>query len=106
MPGTRSVAIANGLTTSGALDLADNTLLGIMMPAAFTGTTLTFTASADGVTYAALYDSTGAAVSVTVSTSRYIYIDPVIFAGVRYVKIVSGSAESGARTLALVVRPV
>ncbi len=91
--------IAASSNTSAAILLFGLRAVGIFIPSAFTGTTITFTVSSDGVTYVALYDSTGTQVSVTVSTSRYIYFDPVIFAGIAYLKIVSGSTEGTERTL-------
>jgi hypothetical protein len=72
------------------------------MPAAFTGTTLTFQVSADGSTYQALYDSTGAnQVSMAVAASRS-YDLPAELASWPYWKIVSGSAEGDARSLTVV----
>ena len=102
------VTIANGQTTSGAADLSHgSTLIAISMPAAFTGTALTFTGcdTSDG-TFKALYDSTGTAVTATCAASRYIVLDAALFAGVPYLKVVSGSAEGAARTVRLIVRNV
>jgi len=103
-----TVTIANGQTVSDALDLsrAGFSLVGIVTPAALTGATFTFQASADGVTYNAVYDKTGALVSVTVAASRYVVLAPADFAGIAYLKVVSGSTEGGARTIGLVARPV
>lgn len=104
---TTTAAIANGATTSGAVSLEGVTILGIIMPATFTGTALTFqVCDTSGGTYVALYDSTNAAVSVTVGTSRAYYLDPAIFAAWRFVKVVSGSTEGGARSITLLTRPV
>lgn len=104
---TLTATIAAGQTVSDVIDLGRaNALVGIQMPGTFVGTSLTFQASADGSTYVALYDRDGQAVSVVVSTSRYIYLDPAIFAGVPYLKVVSGATETGGAALSLVVRPV
>jgi hypothetical protein len=99
--------IAASGTTSGAVDLGHATLCGIYVPSSFTGTALTFTASetADG-TFAPVKDGAGAAVSKTVAAGDYIYLDPVILAGVRFLKIVSGSTEGAARELTLAARVV
>jgi hypothetical protein len=105
-PSVRTVTIANGQTTSDALDCINGTVVGILTPAALTGTAFTFSVSADGVTYNTLYSDAGTAVSVTVAASRYIYLDPTVFAGVRYVKVISGSAEGAQRIITLVLRPV
>lgn len=100
-----SVAIANGATVSSAADLVGHTLCGFSIPSAFTGTAITFQASLDGTTYQQLYNG-GSAYSVTVAADKYVTVDPSVFAGVRYVKLVSGSAEGGARTITLAKRPV
>lgn len=96
-----AAVIAAAGTTSAAILLYGLRAVGIFIPSAFTGTTITFTVSSDGVTYVPLYDSAGTQVSITVSTSRYIYFDPVIFAGIAYLKVVSGSTEGTARTLTI-----
>lgn len=96
---TASPVIANGQTASGAISTAGLSLVGIKLPAAFTGTTLTFTACDTlGGTYVPVYNSAGV-VSYTVAASRYVAIDPKDFQGISFLKIVSGSAEGAARTL-------
>lgn len=94
-----SVTIANGQTVSALITTGGFSLCGILLPAAFTGTTLTFlVCNTAGGTFQPLYNSAGA-VSYTVAASRYIAIDPKDFAGVAFLKIVSGSAEGALRTL-------
>jgi hypothetical protein len=99
-----SVTIASGQTESGAVDLHGMNLVGIMMPAAFTGTSVTFKGSLDGVTYNDLYNTDGTALSVTVAADRFILIVPSDFAAVRYLKLVSGSSEGAERTITLACR--
>lgn len=104
-----SVTIASGGTVSSALNLttSGHCVVGLITPGTLTGTSFTFQASADGSTYNALYDKNGSQYSVTVSTSRYIYLPPADFAGIPYLKIVSGSTESGGdRVITIVTRPV
>lgn len=104
---TAVITIATSTTVSAAVSLEGVTILGIITPAALTGTALTFQVS-DAVagTYVQLYDSTGAAVSVTVAASRAFYLDPAIFAAWRFVKFVSGTAEAANRTFTVLTRPV
>ena len=90
--------IAASGTTSAAINMNGLSLVGIFIPAAFTGTTLTFTGSPDAATYYPVKNSSGA-VSYTVTTSEYIAINPQDFYGLQYIKIVSGSTEGSARTL-------
>lgn len=103
---TAVITIANSTTISAAVSLIGVSILGIVTPAALTGTAITFQVSADGSTYVPLYDSTNTQVSVTVAASRGYYLDPAIFAAWRYAKVVSGSAEAADRTFTLLVRPV
>lgn len=101
-----SATIANTATASGAIDLMGATLCGIHLPAAFTGTSLSFTvATAGGGTYQTLQRN-GSDYSVPVAQGKYVSLDPAIFAGVQFIKIISGSAEGADRTLNLAVRPV
>lgn len=102
-PGTRTVTIANGATVSAAADMGAASLVGIITPAALTGTAFGLQASADGVSYADVYGTSGSAVSVTAAPSRYIAVPRTTIDGARFVRVVSGSAEGGARSITLVV---
>lgn len=100
---SQAITIANGETVSSAFPSSDMAAFGLQMPAAFTGTSITFQVSADnGTTYQALYDVTGTTqVSMTVTTSRS-YDLPAELASWTHFKIVSGSAEGGVRSLTVV----
>jgi len=105
--GTRTATIPNAGTTSPAVSLNGATLVGIITPAALTGTALTFQASPTLTgTYSPVYATGGTQVSYTVGTSRYIVIPAQDMAGVQFVKVVSGSTEAAARDITLVVREV
>ena len=97
----KKVTIANGTTTSEAINSAGYALFGLVMPSAFTGASVTFTTSHDGTTYQALYDTTNTQVSLTVAASRN-YDLPTSLASWPYFKIVSASSEGAARTLYIV----
>lgn len=99
---TATIAISTQL--SDAIDLGASSLNAIQMPAAFTGTTMTFEGSFDGTTYAAVYDGAGVQVTATVAASRFIVLTPGDFSGVRYLKIKSGSSETAARSVTLLAR--
>lgn len=96
---TNNITIASGQTVSGGLDLQGLALTAIQMPAAFTGTAITFQGSFDDSTYQAIYNTANSAYSITVSASRTYAINPADFAGFRYIKIVSNGAEGAARTI-------
>jgi hypothetical protein len=109
-PVAQTVTIADSAATSDAepIGLGGRTIVGIYTPSGLTGTTLTFTVCDTlGGTYVALNDpDTGAALSLVVAASKYYAIDPIIFIGPRYVKVVSGSTESGGDIITLMVAPV
>ena len=70
-----TVTIASSGTTSQAIDVGEWLIAGIVTPAALTGVAFTFTgALTEGGTYRPLVDSSGAAISVTVSADDHILI--------------------------------
>jgi len=96
--------IANAGQTSTEIDLGTVTVCGIELPAPFTGTSLTFQVSRNsGGTYKTMMVS-GTTYTETVAQDRFISLDPSIFAGVRWLKVVSGSAEAAERTIVVVGR--
>lgn len=98
------VVMADDGTVTPAKDLGSKTLCGVYIPAGWVGTAMTFQASADGVTYVAVHNAAGA-YSIVVAASKYVAVDPTVFLGVRYLKLVSGSTESGGPlTVKLAVR--
>jgi hypothetical protein len=102
-----TATIANGATDSGEIDLAGCTLCGVFLPAEFDGTALKFkAASAAGGTFVAVVDGAGADVSKTCAASKYLPLNPADFAGVRFLKLTAGTAQTGDSVLTLAVRPV
>ena len=101
-----NAVIANGGTVSAEVDLGDGFMLvGVSTPT-LTGTALTFqVATASGGTYRAMEKDDGNAYSLTVESSKYYPVNPDHFLGVRFLKVVSGSAECAERTLILHVVP-
>jgi hypothetical protein len=95
-----STTILISTTTSAPIYLKGFQLTGIVIPAAFTGTSITFLASLDGVTYNVLKNTYGATtVSYAVAPNEFLAVLPVDFAGVNYLKIVSSASEVAQRTL-------
>lgn len=90
----KTVVIAVNGTVSTAMDMEDGTLCGVFIPAGFVGTAMTFQTSIDGITFVAVNNAAGA-LSYVVAASKYIAIDPKDFRGMRYIKLVSGSSETG-----------
>lgn len=99
------VATITSGTTSAEVDLQNTTLVGFITPGTLTSTTFTFTVAMEtGGTFRALYDGS-TALSYTVSTNRHVTVNPAIWCGVRYFKIVGDQSEGGARTIQLITRP-
>lgn len=100
-----AATIASGQTKSSVINLNGFTPVGVLLPATFTGTALTFEASIDGTNFFPLRAGTGgSALSYTVAQGTYAALDPKDFYGVQYLKLVSGSTEGAARTLNLAVK--
>lgn len=103
---TATITIATSTTISDVVDLGASAVLGIEMPAAFTGTTLAIHgASTSGGTYAAITLS-GAANPITVAAGGRYSLDPLLTAGWPFIKVVSGTAEVANRSIVLLCRPV
>lgn len=100
-----SVTIANGATTSGVQNCINGALIGIVMPAAFTGTSISLTASSSATgTFTPVYNSSGIQVAIQVGTSRTILFSPTDFIGLKYVKLVSNGAEAADRSIICILR--
>lgn len=100
---------ATGL--SAGVDLGNETLVGYVMPAAWTTASLTFQVSLDGVTYTDLYETTGTEVSHAVSTGRFVRVNPADWVGMRFIKVRSGTVgtpvnQVASRDIILVSRSV
>jgi hypothetical protein len=122
-PNSTAVKIPINTALSNALDLSKSdgqTVVGLVTPAAWTAADIAFKVSVDGVTYVPLYDArtpgtatevTIASASVPTSAARGFALDPSVFAGYNYLKVVSGTNASGVnqgaeRTLYLQTRRV
>lgn len=102
---TAAASIANGQTVSAAIPTKGLTLVGVQLPAAFTGVAMTFQGSVDGTTYQPVYSTiSGTALSYTVAQGHYVAVDPVPFYGLAYIKLVSGTAEGGARSFSVALK--
>lgn len=93
-----TATIANGAQDSDAIEFKDFAQGGFMLPATFTGASMSFKVSNDNVTYAPLHDSSDALISITVTQGRA-YAFPIGSFGFAYLKLRSASAEGGARSI-------
>lgn len=106
---TTQATIASGQSLSAALDLQQYSLVGLLLPSAWTAAAVTFQGSIDGSNFFDLYDS-GAEINLgAAAASRYLLLSPSAFAGLRYLKVRSGTSgtpvnQAADRALTLVLR--
>jgi len=100
-PISATATIATSGTTSGAVELNGLAVVGLYTPSTFDGTTITFTAcdTIDGTYVALATPASGTTYSITVTASRFYYLDRTIFFGARYIKAVAGSAQTTTDTI-------
>lgn len=117
MPARRryqDVTIANGAAVSGAADIGDECVVGIILPT-ITSAVITFQAAGRGTdntpgTYQDVYDETMTEVSIGSAGStgaRFISIPPALLAGATAIKVRSGTTaapvnQGAARTITVV----
>ena len=98
------VSIAINTSLSAAVEIRGGLVACIEMPAAWDAANLTFQSSGDGSNYFNLYDEFGTEINLTADASRRIRLEPTQWAGIKYLKIRSGTAgaavnQTAARTL-------
>lgn len=100
---TATAAIAGSGTISSPVYTGEYVPVALVMPAAFTGTSVTFQGSADGQTYSQIYVG-GSAYTETVAAGKYISLTGSAFAGAEWIRVVSGSSEGADRLVVVVMR--
>jgi hypothetical protein len=108
---TTVATIANGATTSNSIDTSSfdslQGFVGFVMPAAFTGASISFNVSIDDVTYQQLFASGGSAISITVTAGKTFAFTQDHRSELipwRYIQLVSASSEGAARTITLLFK--
>jgi formylmethanofuran:tetrahydromethanopterin formyltransferase len=101
---TQTVTIANGATTSDAINMNGFDLVSLVLPAALTSTAMSFQASIDGTNFFTLYNTGGAALTVTVGASRIVLFVPGDLGAFPFLKLVAGSTEAGTRSITAISR--
>jgi hypothetical protein len=93
-PFFKVLTIASGASLSSAsvdLTKTGGRFVGIEMPASWDTANLTFSASLDDSTFNDVYDAQGYEYIVYVDAARFIGVAPSDFAGMRYLKVRSGT---------------
>lgn len=99
--------VSGGTSFSGSIDLGDFTILGIVIPTGFPGTSIKFDASFDGVNWYRVVNPTdGSDLSYTVAVGKFLPVDSSLFVGVPYVRFILGSIAVGPLTVPLSCRRV
>lgn len=105
------VTVASGTSLTAALDLTllGGAPVGIQMTAAWDAANLTYQVSADNTLFQNYYDSAGTEITTTAAAARFIRLNPPDYAGIRYLKIRSGTSgtpvnQTADRALQLVYR--
>ena len=107
---SKPATIATGTAVSDAVDLGSSSLVGLATPAGWTTAVITFQVSIDGTTYFDYETALGAEVTLaSTAASRYRALDPADLAGVRYLKVRSGTSaapvnQTGGDVIQLVTR--
>lgn len=92
-------------TKSEIIRLQGTTVAGVYIPAVFTGLSITFESSYDGINFFPIYDG-GSVLSVVVDILKYIPLSPQLFYGVRFLKIVSSIPEPTEPELIIIPYPI
>ena len=101
---THTLTIASGASASDAMSLEETSVGSLLIPGAFTGTTLTFQASVSlGGTYAPIRDAANAEVSVDVTTSAWLALPTQVMAH-KNVKVISDVAVAADQIITAVTK--
>lgn len=105
-----NVTVASGATASNFVTPGNEkdcfALVGVILPAALTSTTMTIQPSNDGTNALTHYDYAGAIPAYPVAASVYLSVDPALYKGCNSLRVVMGSAEGADRTIQLVFSEV
>ncbi len=98
--------IAAGAALSASVELDRRTLVGIIMPAAWTAAVLTMQASGDGSTWHDIYDELGNESTLQVAAGRAVRVHPAFTRGWAYLRLRSGTGAAPVNQVAAVTLTV
>jgi hypothetical protein len=106
-------SIDSGSNTSSVIDCGfwkddKSQLVGLYFPNTFSSNSGTFTSSDESSGTFNTIKSVGGAsnYSITISTGCYVPVDPEVFSGASFIKLVTSSNQTADRTVKFVIRPV
>jgi hypothetical protein len=108
-PITVPVTFAINQSQSGNLSVGGITLLGVLMPAAWTAANLTLLASNDGTNFFPIHTDGGTELTVTAAQGQFIRLPVGLVLGAPFIRFRSGTTatpvnQAAARTLQLYAR--
>ncbi len=101
-----TVTITAGATVSNSINLQGRVLIGMNLPAAISGSSMTFQSSNDNVNFNALYNNENSAISVAYTQGRNYTISPDYVAGVKFLKLVSNNSQAASRAITVITRKI
>jgi len=101
-----TATIANAATTSDTIDLIDTSLVGFVMPSAWTTRSITIQVSEDGTNWSGAYDGYGAQVGSIASpvVNGHYAVDYTVFLPWRYIRFVSSVSQGADRVIDVIKR--
>ena len=104
-----TATIASSASLSNVIDLNGTTICGYVMPDSWTSADITFSISSDGINFYDFKNKYNSEVTHIVAASRFITLAPSDIAGIRYLKIRSGTSaipvnQTSTRVITLISR--
>lgn len=100
------LTIASGQPLSTAYELGGTHLVGVLIPASFTGTKLFLQGSIDGINFFEAYGSeSGAKSEIKVTEAKFIIVENSFDNPFNYIRLESNQNETAERLLKIVLNP-
>lgn len=90
----QNATIAAAASLSGAVDLNNYALVGIVVPAGWDAADITLQGSVDGTTFFNVYQDDDSELTIQAAASRYVVVDPRYTYGLQRIKVRSGTAAA------------
>lgn len=100
------MTILNGQTASNAIDVRGSSLVGLVMPAAFTATDINLEGSLDNSAFKQLINKDLADLVLTFQADDYVLFVPTDFLGVQFFRLNAASSQGADRVFTAILRPM
>lgn len=104
----QSAVTFNNNTTSSILSSGGTSPVGLLLPSSFLAATVSFSVSKDGINFYTLTDFDGSSFTLPAAggTTQWIPLQPAMFCGVLFVKVVSSVTQSASPTVDFSLAPI